>query len=412
MVTIADATAAQTTLTGTAKGKTNVAATVTVEVNGKATEVTADAVELEVMGANELVFDGDITGAEEVVVNETADIEVAVDTGDIESVVWAVEGDAAVIETSAVEVAQAKVIGKKAGEVTVKATVTAKSGDKTGTREFTKTIKVVPVLVVDAAITAGKNEIAQNEAIVLGIDNKVGDVQSVAWSVAPAESASIEEGEENTAVLTGKDAGEVTVTATVTVKSGTQTKTTDLTKKIVINKNYRLSLRDMMLISGLTITDAAEYTEGPAIENEDGSITFHTSALYSGGGVIFALNPTSKGAVVDLAKYSAVKILGDEDSDVSMTTDLVTKVPENKDWWSVTRKPNTAEYFVFNAMDVSGGGGGKNGEKVISLSGHADVIGVQVKYNGHNKPAADATENEQKAVRVKVDVKGLELIAK
>ena len=284
MVTIADATAAQTTLTGTAKGKTNVAATVTVEVNGKATEVTADAVELEVMGANELVFDGDITGAEEVVVNETADIEVAVDTGDIESVVWAVEGDAAVIETNAVEVAQAKVIGKKVGEVTVKATVTAKSGDKTGTREFTKKVSVVPVLVIDAAITAGKNEIAQNEAIVLGIDNKVGDVQSVAWSVAPAESASIEEGEENTAVLTGKDAGEVTVTATVTVKSGTQTKTADLTKKIVINKNYRLSPKDAMMLSGLTITDAEEYTEGPVIENEDGSITFHTSALYSGGG--------------------------------------------------------------------------------------------------------------------------------
>lgn len=109
-------------------------------------------------------------------------------------------------------------------------------------------------------------------------------------------------------------------------------------------------------------------------------------------------------------KYSAVKILGDEDSDVSMATQLVTAVPENKDWWSVTRKLNTAEYFVFNAMDVSGGG--KNGEKVISLNGHTDVIGVQVKYNGHEKPVAGATEHQQKAVRVKVDVKGLELIAK
>lgn len=109
-------------------------------------------------------------------------------------------------------------------------------------------------------------------------------------------------------------------------------------------------------------------------------------------------------------KYSAVKILGDEDSDVSMTTDLVTAVPENKDWWDVTRKAGTAEYFVFNAMDASGGG--KNGEKVISLENHTDVIGVQVKYNGHQKPSAGATVDEQKAVRVKVDVKGLELIAK
>lgn len=128
------------------------------------------------------------------------------------------------------------------------------------------------------------------------------------------------------------------------------------------------------------------------------------------GGVIFALNPASKGAVVDLDKYSAVKILGDEDSDVSMTTDLVTAVPNDGDWWGATRKAGTAEYFVFNAMDASNGG--KNGEKVVSLTGHTDVIGIQVKYNGHEKPYKGATEDEQKAVRVKVDVKGLELIAK
>ena len=109
-------------------------------------------------------------------------------------------------------------------------------------------------------------------------------------------------------------------------------------------------------------------------------------------------------------KYSAVKILGDEDSDVKMTTDLVTAVPENKEWWGATRKPNTAEYFLFNEMNVSGGS--KNGEKIISLENHSDVIGVQVKYNGHGLPSANATEEQQKAVRVKVDVKGLELIAK
>ena len=147
--------AKKATITGVAKGQTKVAAEVKVTVEGKDFTVKTEK-DLIVAEEGALVVNASIESAPtEVIVGDTAELKVTVDTGTIESVVWKVEGDAATIETDSVEAVKAILKTVKVGEVTVSATVTVKKDDKEATDTAKVTIKVIkdPNDIIEIDIT-------------------------------------------------------------------------------------------------------------------------------------------------------------------------------------------------------------------------------------------------------------------
>ena len=124
------------TITGKAAGETKVTAEVKVTVEGKDFTVKAEQ-NLTVAAKDVLVVNASIESApSEIIVGNTAELKVTVDTGTIEKIEWSVDGDAATIETGAAETAVLKTT--KVGEVTVSVTVTV---DKDG-KKATDTAKV------------------------------------------------------------------------------------------------------------------------------------------------------------------------------------------------------------------------------------------------------------------------------
>ena len=147
--------AKKATITGLAKGETKVVAEVKVTVEGKDFTIKEEK-DLTVAEKGALVVNASIESAPtEVVVGNTAELKVTVDTGTIESVVWKVEGDAATIETDSVEAVKAVLKTVKVGEVTVSATVTVKKDGKTATDTAKVTINVIrdPSDIIEIDIT-------------------------------------------------------------------------------------------------------------------------------------------------------------------------------------------------------------------------------------------------------------------
>ena len=143
------------TITGKAKGETKVTAEVKVTVEGKDFTVRAEQ-NLIVEAKDVLVVNASIESApSEIIVGNTAELKVTVDTGSIESVVWKVEGDGATIETDSVEAAKAVLKTSKIGEVTVSATVTVGKGDKKATDTAKVKINVIkdPNDIIEIDIT-------------------------------------------------------------------------------------------------------------------------------------------------------------------------------------------------------------------------------------------------------------------
>lgn len=149
--------AKKATVTGVAEGETKVIAAVKVTVEGKAFEITKEA-DLKVVKKGEMIVKAEIESAPvEMAIGETAGIVVSVGTnkgpieaGDIESVVWTVEGTAATVETDGLE---AVITAKEVGEVTISVKVGLKSGDGDKVVYDTDTIKIS---VVPATYVIGK----------------------------------------------------------------------------------------------------------------------------------------------------------------------------------------------------------------------------------------------------------------
>ena len=140
-------------ITGKAVGETKITAEVKVTVEGEDFTVKAEQ-ELTVAAKDTLVVNASIESAPtEVIVGNTANLKVTVDTGTIESVEWKVEGDAATIETDPVEVAKAVLKTVKVGEVTVSATVTVKKDGKKATDTAKVTINVNLSDIIEIDIT-------------------------------------------------------------------------------------------------------------------------------------------------------------------------------------------------------------------------------------------------------------------
>lgn len=144
--------AKKATVTGVAEGETKVIAAVKVTVEGKAFEITKEA-DLKVVKKGEMIVKAEIESAPvEMAIGETAGIVVSVGTnkgpiaaGDIESVVWTVEGTAATVETDGLE---AVITAKEVGEVTISVKVGLKSGDEIVYDTDTIKISVVPATYV------------------------------------------------------------------------------------------------------------------------------------------------------------------------------------------------------------------------------------------------------------------------
>ncbi|MCI8364714.1 MAG: hypothetical protein HFG34_07160 [Eubacterium sp.] len=128
-------------ITGVAKGETKVIAEVKVKVENTDFTVTVESALLKVADSDALVVNASVESAPtEMTVGDEFALKVTVDTGTIESIDWAVSGDAIVVaETESGDVLKAV----KAGEVTVTGTVTVKQGDKTATDTVQFTVYVM-----------------------------------------------------------------------------------------------------------------------------------------------------------------------------------------------------------------------------------------------------------------------------
>ena len=154
---------------------------------------------------------------------------------------------------------------------------------------------------------------------------------------------------------------------------------------------------------------------GKGIENSDGSITFYTSAKYSGGGLNFYLSP-DKGHF-DYTKYSKIRItLSGKETDpdaLGLYLGLVCDGKKAPPWDANADPIQVAIDGKPNAYPSMKGG---NAEDVLEmdlsditvpsdtdLGADCGIVALQIKYNGYQK---------DEAVKSTVTIKSIELIKK
>ncbi len=135
------ADAKKAVITGVAAGETKVIAEVKVKVENTDFTLKVESESIKVAASDALVVNAYVESAPtEMTVGDEFVLKVKVDTGTIESIDWAVDGDAIVVaENESGDVLKAV----KAGEVTVTGTVTVKQGDKTATDTVQFTVYVM-----------------------------------------------------------------------------------------------------------------------------------------------------------------------------------------------------------------------------------------------------------------------------
>ncbi len=128
-------------ITGVKEGQTKVIAEAKVKVEEITFTVKVESGDIKVAASDALAVNATVESAPtEMTVGDELPLVVTVDTGAIENIVWTLEGDAAVVaENETGDVLKAV----KAGEVTVKAVVTVKQGDKTATDTVEFTVYVM-----------------------------------------------------------------------------------------------------------------------------------------------------------------------------------------------------------------------------------------------------------------------------
>lgn len=150
----------------------------------------------------------------------------------------------------------------------------------------------------------------------------------------------------------------------------------------------------------------SDYTTdlGAGVENEDGSITYYTTAKYSGGGLNFYLNKDK--SHFDMTKYSKIQItLSAEQEGHQVYLGLVTDGKKAAPWDA--SQTIDAQIDAKPSAYPSMTGGGKDDVYEIDLSqmeipqdtdkgADCGVVSVQIKYNGYQQP-----EDTQVSVTVK-----------
>ena len=209
------------------------------------------------------------------------------------------------------------------------------------------------------------------------------------------------------AVVTGTQAGTVTVKATVTVKKADDSiRTYVVTGQFEVSKNRLVSLTNAnMAAQGNLLNDKYEGF-GKGIENADGSFTFYTDAVSSGGGMQFWIDADAR-KPVDLSDYKEIRITASQNgtSDKQSVIELITSGSES--FWSKKNESGIGPGYVMFKKDTPS-------VQVIDLTKatNVNIESVMVKYNGYNQPSAGATEEQQKACKASYTIHSIEIVAK
>ena len=157
---------------GVAAGETKLIAEVIISVEEKQFALKKE-IRLTILEKDALIVKATFeTAPAEIAINETGTIIVAVDTGVIENVIWAIEGDAAVLEAETGSV-EGVLAAKKVGEVTVSATVTVISGGKKATDTVEKTVKVTPIAYGIGKTITVKADAGESDWFAVALDEAI-----------------------------------------------------------------------------------------------------------------------------------------------------------------------------------------------------------------------------------------------
>lgn len=386
---------------------------------------------------------------------------------------WEVEGDAAAVgQTTALKNV---VTAKKAGSAKVYVTVTAVKDDKTITslrKEAVVTVKKAG----EIKLAGNKTSIKIGEVADIVLEGVDGTIQNVVWEIVKAASvkAPVVNAENNTgsaetpaptnaptaaptkapegeptaaptnapgtdpttaptaapteapkpvvvgdatveadqdepakAVVTGTQAGTVTVKATVTVKKADDSiRTYVVTGQFEVSKNRLVSLTNANMASQGNLTTASGEWADKGIENADGSVTFYTNAVSSGGGIQFWIDADKK-QPVDLSDYKEIRITASQNGTSDKQSVIEPFTSNSSDFWNKKNESGIKPGYVMFDKDTPS-------VQVIDLTKatNANIESVMVKYNGHEKPSAAATEDEKKACKASYTIYSIEIVAK
>lgn len=430
---------------------TTIGGTVDLKVSGKEfTNVPVKEAAIRVYGADELIINVADLDAITLIESETAAIEAAatVELGGQEittnatlTAAWEVEGDAAAVgQTTALKNV---VTAKKAGSAKVYVTVTAGKDGKTITslrKEAVVTVKKAG----EIKLAGNKTSIKIGEVADIVLEGVDGTIQNVVWEIVKAASvkAPVVNAEKNTgsaetpaptnaptaapklvvvgdatveadqdepakAVVTGTQAGTVTVKATVTVKKADDSiRTYVVTGQFEVSKNRLVSLTNANMASQGNLTTASGEWADKGIENADGSVTFYTNAVSSGGGIQFWIDADKK-QPVDLSDYKEIRITASQNGTSDKESVIEPFTSNSRDFWNKKNESGIGPGYVMFEKDTPS-------VQVIDLTKatNANIESVMVKYNGHKKPSEAATEDEQKACKASYTIYSIEIVAK
>lgn len=386
---------------------------------------------------------------------------------------WTIVGSAATINSQSAALKNV-VTAETAGTATVYLTVTAVKGDKTVT-SLQKKAAITVKKAGEIKLAGGKTSINIGETAGIVLEGVEGTIQNVVWEIvkakaveapvvnaaegestpaetaeptkaptqaptkaptqaptkaptqaptqAPAETvapteapkpvvvgdATVEadEDEPAKAVVTGKEAGTVTVKATVTVKKADDSiRTYVVTGQFEVSKNRLVSLTNANMASQGNLTTASGGWADKGIENADGSVTFYTNAVSSGGGIQFWIDADKK-KPVDLSDYKEIRITASQNGTSDKQSVIEPFTSNSSNFWGKKNESGITPGYVMFDKDTPS-------VQVIDLTKatNANIESVMVKYNGHGKPSASATEDEKKACKASYTIYSIEIVAK
>lgn len=181
----------------------------------------------------------------------------------------------------------------------------------------------------------------------------------------------------------------------------------EATEKPAGRENIALTNANAKVVGHLITNDEEWTSTDKATENSDGSITFTTSALYSGGGLDFYFNE-DRSPFRDIDEYSKVIVAVSATSVTPLVLELVTN--GNTEYvWGVGEAAAVTKYidleggtlwYEFDLSNISIPQDTDQGEECA-------IDRVRVKYNGYNQAEGEAA---QKALRKTITVHSIELI--
>ena len=175
-------------------------------------------------------------------------------------------------------------------------------------------------------------------------------------------------------------------------------------------KKVSLTNDNVFFKTGLEDKEGNRDQDIAATEHADGSITYDTSALQSGGGMSFYANDDQ--SPLDMSKYSRIIVTvsspqENTDMSISLQSDRIGESSQPQVFagsikYGCMNEANKRYQFVIDLTQASYDPGNDG----------LDAYGVYVKYNGYKKPSEDATDEEKRALRKTITIHSIELVRK